>query len=204
MCNSADIFTSRRTHFNECTYWCRSEEDIAREIDLTTMVYVDHDLNELFYERSPNGTFMAVETTDYDHSNQIIGGTMMFDQSFVTIYTNDYINDLKVNDIVYFDEYDIKEHLKAGRNTIGIMLGNGFQNCWGGFPWKLDEARFASAPKFSVRIEIAYSDNSSFEFEADESCKCHASPIYADDIRYGECYDANLEIENWKFVKLEV
>ena len=104
MFNSADVFTSRRTHFNECMYWCRNEEDIEREIDLTTMVYVDHDLNELFYERSPNGAFMAVETASYDDSNQIIGGTMMFDQSFVTIFTNDYIDDLKVNDIVYFDD----------------------------------------------------------------------------------------------------
>lgn len=123
MFNSADVFTSRRKHFNECMYWCRNEEDIAREIDLTTMVYVDHDLNELYYERSPNGTFMAVETTDYDSSNQIIGGNMMFDQSFVTIYTNDYINDLHTNDIVYFDDkvwrvMSISRHKKKRQNQF--------------------------------------------------------------------------------------
>ena len=39
---------------------------------------------------------------------------------------------------VYFDNYDIKKYLVKGKNTLGFMLGNGFQNCIGGGIWDLD------------------------------------------------------------------
>ena len=103
MFNSADVFTSRRTHFNECMYWCRNEEEIEKDIDLTTLVYVDHDVDELYYDRSPDGTFMATEVSDYSSNNNVIAGSFMFDQHVVTIQTNDNVSKLSQNDIVAFD-----------------------------------------------------------------------------------------------------
>ena len=32
------------------------------------------------------------------------------------------------DDVIYYDEYDIASRLRPGRNTIGIMLGNGMQD----------------------------------------------------------------------------
>ena len=101
------------------------------------------------------------------------------------------------DDLVYFDLYSIKSCLISGRNTIGIILGNGFQNSWGGFVWDLDKGKFTSAPKFAFKVEVTYDDSSALVFEADEKCKCHKSPIYEDDLHYGESYDANLEIRDW-------
>jgi len=103
MFDSADIFTSRRNYFNECWYWCRTKDDIERDVDLTTIVYVDEELNEMIYERSPNGSFMATESSSYSSDNQIVGGTFMFDEHFVTLETNDNIQELSQNDIVIFD-----------------------------------------------------------------------------------------------------
>lgn len=103
MFNSADIFTSRRRHFNECMYWCRTEEDIERDIDLMTIVYVDSDLNELCYERSPNGEFSATEINDYTSDNNIVAGSFMFDENMVTLETNDDVSEISQNDLVAYD-----------------------------------------------------------------------------------------------------
>ena len=103
MFNSADIFTSRRKHFNECMYWCRTEEEIERDIDLTSIVYIDHDFEELYYERSPSGTFMAAESNDYTSDNNIVASSFMFDEHTIMIETNDDISDISQNDIVAFD-----------------------------------------------------------------------------------------------------
>lgn len=94
------------------------------------------------------------------------------------------------DDYIYYDEYEVK--LQKGENVIGLLLGNGLQNNPGGYIWDFDKAPFRSAPK--VAMILNYGDN---EVLTDETFKTHASPIIADDYRFGESYDANLEIVNW-------
>ena len=36
------------------------------------------------------------------------------------------------DDILYYDSYDVAPLLRQGRNTIGVILGNGMLNCPGG------------------------------------------------------------------------
>ena len=36
-----------------------------------------------------------------------------------------------VNDICYYDSYDISDKLNEGENTMGILLGNGMRNPFG-------------------------------------------------------------------------
>ena len=55
--------------------------------------------------------------------------------------------------IVYYDHYSIAEYLQQGNNCIGVQLGNGMQNCPGGFIWDFELARFRSAPKLSFCVE---------------------------------------------------
>lgn len=97
------------------------------------------------------------------------------------------------NDYIYFDEYDIT--LEKGENVVAFILGNGLQNNPGGHIWDFDKADFRSAPMASIKIE----DLSTGEvlLVSDESFKIHESPIRRDDYRFGEYFDANLEIENW-------
>lgn len=95
--------------------------------------------------------------------------------------------------ICYYDEYDITTRLRKGKNAIGVILGNGFLNNIGGWPWDMDKADFRSAPKFSLILLI---DKKEFLY-SDESFKTAPSPIFFDDLRCGEYYDANLEQVGW-------
>lgn len=103
------------------------------------------------------------------------------------------------DDILYYDCYDLTDHLSEGENVLGFCLGNGFLNNLGGKVWDLDipgQARFRSAPKLALSCELSYGDHTE-TFEADESFRTHPSPILFDDERCGEIYDARLEIPGW-------
>lgn len=101
------------------------------------------------------------------------------------------------DDILYYDEYDITDKLLNGKNVMGIMLGNGMLNCIGGAVWDMQLARYRSAPKVALALELEYEDGEAEVITADESFKVHPSPILFDDLRCGEFYDANNEIDGW-------
>ncbi len=92
-------------------------------------------------------------------------------------------------DIVYFDEYEVE--LNCGENVIGVMLGNGFKNNFGGYVWDFDKASFRGAPEFALKV------SGDCSFESDCSFKTAPSPIFFDDYRLGEYYNANNEIGGW-------
>ncbi len=101
-----------------------------------------------------------------------------------------YISNL--DHTVYFDKYDLTPYLHNGKNTLGFMLGNGMQNNPGGKTWKFHISRLRSAPRFAFSLEIGEN-----LIEADESVKTAPSPLYFDDLRCGERYDARNEISGW-------
>jgi len=100
------------------------------------------------------------------------------------------------DDICYYDNYDISNLLISGENVIGVILGNGFRNPFGGFIWKFDKAHHRGTPTVALCLE-ASDKNNSIEIEADDSFKVHDSPITFDDERMGCRYDARIEIPDW-------
>lgn len=98
--------------------------------------------------------------------------------------------------IVYFDKYDIIEYLSQ-KNVIGVLLGNGFQNCPGGYIWEFDMASFIGAPKTCFELLIEYENGKTENIFSDDTVKTAPSPIIFDDLLYGEYYDARLETESW-------
>lgn len=100
------------------------------------------------------------------------------------------------DEIVFYDTIDVAAHLTSGKNCLALLLGNGFSNCLGGYIWDFEKALFRSAPKLALSFEAKYGD-ASVSFEADESFKCAPSPIYFDDLRSGEFYNATAEIDGW-------
>ena len=94
------------------------------------------------------------------------------------------------DDIVYQDNYTVS--LNAGENVIGVMLGNGFVNNPGGWVWNFNKSPFRSAPQFALRLTCG-----DLVIESNQSFKTTSSPIIFDDYRYGEHYDANLELDGW-------
>ena len=50
------------------------------------------------------------------------------------------------DDICYYDNYDIADLLTEGDNSVGIILGNGFRNPFGGFVWDFEKAHHRGTP----------------------------------------------------------
>ncbi len=98
--------------------------------------------------------------------------------------------------VLPYDHYDVTDLMVYGENTFAFHLGNGMQNGFGGFVWSFEQARFNSAPKLAFAIETV-TEGKKEVIEADEKMLCHPSPIYFDDLRMGEKYDARREIPNW-------
>jgi len=101
------------------------------------------------------------------------------------------------DDIIYYDLYDLKDELVIGENVIGVCLGNGMQNCLGGYPWGFDKAKWRGAPQMALRLDAFYGDDEIFSIESDESFLTSPSPIWFDDLRCGEYYDARREQRGW-------
>ena len=101
------------------------------------------------------------------------------------------------DELVYFDKYDVTGMLENGKNTVGIILGNGMQNSMGGRVWGFDYARFRNVPCFAFGLVLTDENGEETVLEADESFKCKPSAIIFDDLRSGCFYDANLESEGW-------
>lgn len=103
-----------------------------------------------------------------------------------------------VDQIIYYDKYEISKLLKVGKNVIGIILGNGMLNSVGGYVWDFNKASYRSSPKVAFSLDL-----NGKVIEADESIKVNKSPITFDDLRAGERYDANLEIEHWNEIDFD-
>jgi len=102
-------------------------------------------------------------------------------------------------DVCYYDNYDITANLKKGKNVIGIHLGNGFRNPFGGYIWEFDNASHIGPVCTALHFEAVNGDES-VEFEADESFKTHSSPVVFDEYRMGYYYDSQKELPGWSDV----
>lgn len=94
--------------------------------------------------------------------------------------------------IVYYDNYDVADYLREGENVIGVMLGNGMQDCAGGEIWDFDKAAFRSSAKFALCFETP-----ELSFEASDGFVTAPGPIFFNDLRCGCFYDARKEIAGW-------
>lgn len=101
------------------------------------------------------------------------------------------------DDIIYFDSYDVKSLIRPGANAVGVLLGNGMQNCFGGSIWDFDKANWIGAPKLALSLELKYADGTSVCIQSDDSFRASPSPIYFDELRCGEYYDARKTQPGW-------
>lgn len=106
-------------------------------------------------------------------------------------------------DIVYYDEYRLANKLTAGKNVIGIILGNGIQNAPGAFIWDFEKATFRGAPKVAFSMEIVYENGETETVISDTDTLTAPSPIIFDDLHFGEYYDARLEIPGWNLPEFD-
>lgn len=100
------------------------------------------------------------------------------------------------DDVCFYDCFELLPYLKKGKNCIGILLGNGFRNAFGGDCWQFEKGA-GRGPVAAALYFCASGEGKVIEFEGDSEFKTHPSPILYNDIRMGYIYDSRLEIPNW-------
>jgi hypothetical protein len=98
---------------------------------------------------------------------------------------------------VFYCTYDVIALLQAGKNVIGVMLGNGMYNV------PLTPGRYQKfhgsfgQPKLILQLQIKFADGTSQTIVSDGAWKTARGPITFSSTYGGEDYDARLEQPGW-------
>jgi alpha-L-rhamnosidase len=92
--------------------------------------------------------------------------------------------------------FDITKDLKLGKNTIGVMLGNGFYYIPRDKRYRKMTGAFGH-PKMICRLVMERMDGTTENLVSDISWKTTPGPITFTSIYSGEDYNANLEQKGW-------
>lgn len=195
VCHAAgDIatFATGILHADEWTaQWIGAREEIASPL-FRTAFRLDKPVQQAtlhisglgYYELYVNGAqlgdhVLVPNWTDYD-DRQIEGLLYPFDD--------------QTSKRVHYLSYSLDEQLQQGENTIGVMLGNGFYNQTG----RTVEGRMAyGSPRLIAQLAITYMDGTAEVIASHEGWACSNGPIVANNVFYGEVYDARLEQPGW-------
>lgn len=98
-----------------------------------------------------------------------------------------------------YQEYEISDRLREGKNAIGAVIGDGWYRGRIG----LYEATnyYGSKTKFLCVLTLTYADGQEEEITTDNSWKAMQNgPIRENDLKGGETYDAGMEMPGWNEV----
>ena len=104
----------------------------------------------------------------------------------------------KYDALSYYRVYDVTEYIPAaGQATLGVVLGNGWYNCFTEDAWNIRQADWRAIPKLLCELYLVYEDGTQDCICSDGSWKTASGPITFNSIRNGEYYDARLELPGW-------
>lgn len=160
---------------------------------------------EAFYEADP----MPVFRTVFNASKKIASAKL-----YITGlgYYEAYLNGKKVGDHVLdpgwtkydkeilYSVFDVSDMLKQGKNTAGIMVGNGWYNVlpmrmWGRF--NLRDALVTGRPMVKAQLRVHYADGSVETIGTDKTWQMTAGPVIRNSVYRGEEYDARAVPAGW-------
>ena len=97
--------------------------------------------------------------------------------------------------LVNYVTYEVTGLLRAGENTVGVLLGNGWYCCGTVNAWHFEHARWKDYPKFLFELEV----DGKTVLVSDGSWQClkEAGPVVFSELRNGETYDARREQPGW-------
>ena len=119
-----------------------------------------------------------------------------------------YINGKKVSDDVLspgftdysqevlYRSYDVTSFLKSGANAVGVMLGNGWYSASSVLPWEKG-GPWGDGPRAILQMTVTYDDGTEKLFVTDDTWKASTGAIGANQLIFGEEYDARLEKPDW-------
>ncbi|MBQ9746530.1 MAG: family 78 glycoside hydrolase catalytic domain [Clostridia bacterium] len=97
---------------------------------------------------------------------------------------------------ILYRAFDVTEMIAEGENAIGVILGNGFYNCFTDDPWQTKTAPWRDVPKLMLELHMEY-EHGTEKLLSDGTWSWVDGPIRFNGIRHGEEYDANFEKEGW-------
>ncbi|MFD7776470.1 family 78 glycoside hydrolase catalytic domain [Streptomyces sp. NPDC059753] len=97
---------------------------------------------------------------------------------------------------VNLDVTDVTEHLRPGRNALGITLAGGWYTERWGFR---DAARrfYEGAPAAAAQLTITYEDGTVDTVVTDEGWRWAPGPVVSASLYQGETFDARLQTPDW-------
>ena len=117
-----------------------------------------------------------------------LNGERLGDQVFTPGWTS---YDMRLQ----YQTYDVTPQLRAGKNAIGVILGDGWYR--GHLTWDMRRNVYGDQLALFFQLEIEYEDGSRQIIPSDETWKSATGPILSSDIYNGEIYDARLERTGW-------
>lgn len=89
---NVDLFHSRRTNYHKCTYWVRDERNSAGSP------------RNWVLENQPSGKFYAKTISVKSNQMNIINGVWAVDKDYITLETDDTVDDINRGCLVNFNE----------------------------------------------------------------------------------------------------
>jgi alpha-L-rhamnosidase len=113
-----------------------------------------------------------------------------------TYYHNDM--DLELGSRVFYVVHDVTGHLQAGRNAIGVMLGNGWFAAEADVPPSPSHRQpYGERPQLLLQFEAELADGARVRVASGRGWKASAGPVTYNDYSHGESYDARREQVGW-------
>jgi len=95
---------------------------------------------------------------------------------------------------VQYKVYDVTNLLRAGENTLGAILGDGW--AVGHIGWG-HRQQYVDRPRLLAQLEVTLADGSTQTIVSDLTWKYQFGPLLESDFMMGEAYDARLEMPGW-------
>ncbi|MGI4729834.1 MAG: family 78 glycoside hydrolase catalytic domain [Janthinobacterium lividum] len=99
--------------------------------------------------------------------------------------------------------YDVTSQILTGKNSIGVLLGNGWYNLQSTAVWDFDKASWRARPTFCMDLKIVYEDGSEETITSGKDWKTALSPVVFNSIYTAEHYDARLEQPGWNTISFD-
>lgn len=98
-----------------------------------------------------------------------------------------------------YQTYDITELVQQGENEWKVILGDGW---WRGVTGGLYRNNFGYYVQYLGQIQVEYEDGTKEIIGTDKFFETTNGPIIMNDMKFGEQYDARIELTDWKPVVL--
>ena len=160
--------------------WCKLDQDDQSAIYLRKLITITKPVRRARLYICGLGLYEAW-----------INGNKVSDYELEPTYTKYDVESL-------YRVYDVTHFLQTqGNIALGIILGNGWYNCFTKDAWNGPQATWRGIPRLMCELTISYEDNTFEQICSDTSWKVNKGPIVFNSIRSGEHYDARMEEPLW-------